>query len=151
MIICFNGLKVVDCTIVKRERHIARTVLRSEDTEIVTTLPYVDDEHSFGFRPKASESFTIILSTKGYLPKNGVLRKLEVSSFSVDADNIDESSTRINAVLVNRKDLLSHIEFNWCKDLENYNEILDNLEVGNTLYVSMESENNSSSATEVGR
>lgn len=151
MIICFNGLKVIDCTIENREKHLARTLLRSEDTEIVATLPYEDDENSFRFRPKASESFTIILSTKDHLPKNGVLRKLEVSSFSVDADNIDESSTRINAVLVNRKDLLSHIEFNWCKDLENYNEILDNLEVGNTLYVSMESENNSSSATEVGR
>ena len=149
MIIYFNGLKVIDCTIDNREKHLARTLLRSEDTEIVATLPYEDDENSF--RPKASESFTIILSTKSYPPKNGVLRKLEVSSFSVDADNIDESSTRINAVLVNRKDLLSHIEFNWCKDLENYNEILDNLEVGNTLYVSMESENNSNSATEVGR
>lgn len=149
MIVCFNGLKVIDCTIDNREKHLARTLLRSEDTEIVATLPYEDDENSF--RPKASESFTVTLSTKGYLLKNGVLRKLEVSSFSVDADNIDESSTRINAVLVNRKDLLSRIEFNWCKDLENYNEILDNLEVGNTLYVSMESENNSSSATEVRR
>ena len=149
MIICFNGLKVIDCTIDNREKHLARTLLRSEDTEIVATLPYEDDENSF--RPKASESFTVTLSTRGYFPKNGVLRKLEVSSFSVDSDNIDESSTRINAVLVNRKDLLSHIEFNWCKDLENYNEILDNLEVGNTLYVSMESENNSNSTTEVGR
>lgn len=151
MIICFNGLKVVDCTIDNREKHLARTILRSEDTEIVATLPYESDENNYGFRPKASESFTVVLSTKGYFPRNGVLRKLEVSSFSVDADNIDESSTRINTVLVNRKDLLSRIEFNWCKDLENYKEILDNLEVGNTLYVSMESENNSNSATEVRR
>ena len=136
MIICFNGLKVVDCTIVKRERRIARTVLRSEDTEIVTTLPYVDDENSFGFRPKASDSYTMMLSTRGYFPKSGVLREMEVSSYSVDADNIDESSTRINLLLVNRKDLSSEIEINWCKDSDNYKEILDNLEVGNTLYVS---------------
>ena len=151
MIICFNGLKVIGCTIDNREKHLARTLLRSEDTEIVATLPYEDDENSFSFRPKASESFTVTLSTTGYFPKNGVLRKLEVSSFSIDDDNIDEGSTRISTVLVDRKDLLSYIEFNWCKDLENYKEILDNLEVGNTLYVSMESENNSSSATEVGR
>ncbi len=155
MNVYFNGLKVIDCTIIDRKKHLARTVLRSESAEIVTNLPLKDTEHTFGFSPRASESYSMTLSTRDFSPRNGVYRQLEVVSFSVDADNIDESSTRISATLTNEfdenSDPVSEIELNWCEDSENYKEILDNLEVGNLLYVSTESETNSNSTTEVGR
>lgn len=152
MNIYFNGLKVIDCTIVDRKKNLARTVLRSEDAEIVTTLPFKDNENTLGFSPKASESYSMTLSTRDGFPRNGGYRELEVVSFSIDADNIDESSTRINVLLTNEFDEnsnpVSEIEFNWGEDSE---EILNNLEVGNILYVSTELETDSNSATEVGR
>lgn len=155
MNVYFNGLKVIDCAIVDKKKRIARTILRSETAEIVATLPLKDNENTYGFSPKASESYSMTLSTRYCFPRNGVYRELEVVSFSVDADNIDESSTRINVLLTNEfdenRDPVSEIELNWCEDSENYKEILDNLEVGNVLYVSTELETNSNSSTEVGR
>lgn len=142
MVVCFKGLRVVGSGIFAKGKNLARTVLHSEDADIITTLPFKHDKNIFN--PNTLERYSVRLSSESCYYEKGVLFRLVVNSFAVDDDTLEDQA-RITISLTdeigeykNGNSSYSEIELNWFEKLEKGKEI--NLEVGKTLYVLIQPE-----------
>lgn len=149
MNVCFNGLQVIGADYLAKGKNLARTTLYSEGVDITATLPYTNDKNIFN--PKASDRYRVEISTEGCCHKkgliDGVLLKLLVNAYVIETD-LEEGSTRVHLSLTdemgdykNENTSYSEIEANWSEDSEKDKEVLENLSIGKTLYVLIQTEN----------
>ena len=148
MKICFNGLQVISASSFAKGKNLARTVLYSESVDITATLPYKDDKNIFN--PRAGERYSVQILTEGCCHKkgliDGVLLKLLINAYVIEND-LEDGSTRVHLSLTdgmgdykNENTSYSEIEANWSEDSEKDKEVLENLSIGKTLYVLIETE-----------